>query len=204
MMSGTIPKLKKGMKAFAFTKQGKSFYLQATLPSPVYPQHAEAFKIAADIILDAHEAAQQRPHNDRLLYPVLYLYRHCLELKLKDLVLLGARCGDFALAKVEECLGKHELCPLWTRAKLFLRNHYPKDDRLPVIEPVIQEFHQVDKDGQTLRFDRNKAFKRRRYDNVPPYISVPNLRTTMDAVYNHLDFAYAGILDCWDAGQGQE
>lgn len=76
-MTDSKPKLRKGRKAFAFTKQGKFFHLKSTLLSPMYPQHAEAFKIAADMILDSHEAATRGPHKDRLLYPVQYLYRHC-------------------------------------------------------------------------------------------------------------------------------
>ena len=85
-MTGSKPKLRKGMKAFASTKDGKFFHLQSTLVSPMYPQHAEAFKIAADMILDAHEAATRGPHHDRLLYPVLYLYRHCLESVLSAII----------------------------------------------------------------------------------------------------------------------
>ena len=203
-MSDSKPKLKKGMKAFAYTKEGKFFHLQSTKMSPMYPQHAEAFKIAADMILDSHEAAVKGPHHDTLLYPVLYLYRHALELKLKDVVLLGVKVGDFVLPDVEELLGGHELCPLWTKARLFLSKYYPEDKQLPFIEAIIQEFHQVDRDGQTLRYDRQKNLKKRRYDKLPQYISVTNLRTTMDAVYHHLDLAYAGVLDWWDAGHGGE
>ena len=105
-MTDTTPKLKKGMKVFTNTKEGKFFHIQSTKLPPMYPQHAEAFKIAADMILDSHEAAVKGPHHDALLYPVLYLYRHCLELKLKDLVLLGVKCGDFELCEVQKVLGR--------------------------------------------------------------------------------------------------
>ena len=45
-------KLKKGMKAFADTTKGKFFHLpSAVLSSPIYPQHAYSFRIAADMIL---------------------------------------------------------------------------------------------------------------------------------------------------------
>lgn len=77
-MSGSKPKLKKEMKAFTYTKRGKFFHLQsAILSSPIYPKHAEAFKTTADMALAWHESVKQRPHHDALLFPVLYLYRHC-------------------------------------------------------------------------------------------------------------------------------
>src|SRR5689334_18233937 len=87
-----IPRLKPGMKLFVSgTNEGKFFHLHhAVMSSPFYPPLPGAFKLAADMILDAHLAANGS-HNDILLFPVLYLYRHCLELKLKDLLLLGIR-----------------------------------------------------------------------------------------------------------------
>jgi hypothetical protein len=202
-MTDSIPKLKKGMKALACTEQGKFFHLQsALLVTPIYPQHAEAFKIAADMILDSHQSAKLRPHRDALLFPVLYLYRHCLELKLKDLVLLGARIRFFELAKVAGILEKHGLCPIWTKAKELILDSYPKDNEAQAAEAIINEFHRVDPDGQTLRYDRKKGtLELRRYKELPSHIGVADLRTRMDSVYHYLDKCYAGILDWWDAGQ---
>jgi hypothetical protein len=153
------------------------------------------------LILDSHEAATTRLHNDQLLYPTIYLYRHCLELKLKDLILLGVRCGNFKLDDVREVVGGHGLCPLWTKVKQFLQIHCPDDkDQIKVVEAVVQEFHQIDRDGQTMRYDRDKELRKRKYKQVPSHINVRNLRGTMDEVYNYLDSRYGGILDWSDAG----
>lgn len=209
-MSNLIPKLKKGMKAFVHTKQGKFFHLQsALLSSPIYPQHAEAFKTGADMILDSHQSAKRGPHHDTLVFPVLYLYRHCLELKLKDLVLLGVRTHFFDLAEVEKILdekngiiGKHELCPLWTKAKRLILNSYPNDDEAQIAESIINNFDLIDKDGQTLRYDRKKrTLELQRYENLPRYIDIANLRKTMASVYHYLERSYDGILDWWDESQ---
>jgi len=202
-MSNSIPKLKKGMKALACTEQGKFFHLHsALLSNPIYPQHAEAFKIAADMILDSHQSAKRGLHHDTLLFPVLYLYRHCLELKLKDLVLLGVRIRLFDLTKVAGILEKHELCPLWTKAKRLILDSYPKDDEAQAAEAIINEFHRVDPDGQTLRYDRKKGtLELRRYKELSSHIGVADLRTKMNSAYHYLDNCYAGILDSWDAGQ---
>jgi hypothetical protein len=199
-MTTTTPKLKKGMKAFAYVEGEKFFHLQSTMRPPMWSRHADAFKEMADLALDRHEA-DVHGHNDKLLYPVLYNYRHCLELKLKDILLLGVRCNDIALDDVHDLLGEHPLWPLWVNAKQFLAKHHAGDENLRVIEKVIQEFHQIDRDGQTLRYDRRKDLKKRTYDRLPKYISVGNLRKTMDAVYSRLVFMYAGIEDWWDAGR---
>ena len=202
-MSTPRRKLRKGAKPFTYTDQGRFFHLQsALLSSPMYPQHAEAFKIAADMILDAHQSTERGPHHDTLVFPVLYLYRHCLELRLKDLVMLGVRTGLFDLSEVEEMLGEHKLCPLWARAKKLIQDGYPDDDEAATAESIINEFHRIDKHGQTLRYDRERrSLKLRRYESLPSHTSVLTLRSTMDDLYQYLDYCHAGILDWWDASQ---
>jgi hypothetical protein len=196
-------RLRKGMKAFTASKTGKFFHVQSTLLTPFYPGHAEAFKLAADMVLDSHEAATAGPHKDKLLYPTIYLYRHSLELKLKDLILLGVKCGNFKLTEVKEILGKHKLSKLWSEARRFLLSHYPNDkDQVSVVEAVVQEFHQIDKDGQTLRYDRDSRLRKRRYEHVPTHIGVSNLRNTMGKVYLFLETRYSGVSDWIDAGTG--
>ena len=103
---------------------------------------------------------------------------------------------------VAEILEKHELCPLWTKAKRLILDNYPKDDEAQAAEAIINEFHRVDPDGQTLRYNRKKGtLELRRYKELPSHIGVADLRTRMDSVYDYLDNCYAGILDWWDAGQ---
>lgn len=202
-MSNSPLRLKKGMKPFACAKNGRFFHLpSAILSSPIYPQHAEAFKVAADIVLDSHQATKRGQHRDTLVFPVLYLYRHCLELKLKDLVLLGVHTHFFNLTDVADALGEHELCPLWTKAKRLILASYPTDCEAAVAESIINDFHQIDKDGQTLRYDRKKGtLKLRRYERLPTHVGIADLRTTMDSIFQYLDNCYAGILDCWDAAE---
>src|SRR5437879_3151243 len=123
------------MKAFAAPKgkgKGKYFHLQsAIVSSKIYPDRAVAFKDAADMIIDRHQSAKQFGHGDRLLFPVTYLYRHYLELQLKDLVVLAVRCKFYLLSEVEEILSKHELCPLWTKTKRYLLARDAKENKTP-------------------------------------------------------------------------
>jgi hypothetical protein len=209
-MSDSAPKLKKGMRVFAKRGQGPCFDLHwALLSSPIYPQHAKAFKDAADMILDSYGSTNTQ-HNDPLLFPVLYLYRHYLELQLKDILYLGIKCGHYTAAQIatmtenrkgqqKGILIRHDLIKLWTAAKRLLQKHYPKDNQIALVEPTIQDFHKIDFDGQTVRYDRDTTLKRRAYMNIlPAAIEIVTLRTTMGAIYDYLDTSYAGILDWWD------
>lgn len=199
-MTSSKPKLKKGLKAFVAPKRGKFFHRDWTLLTPFYPQHADAYKLAADTIIDAHLAAPKHPHNDRLLYPVLYLYRHCLELKMKDVVRLGVRCGHFKASDVKQILGRHWLDRLWERAKDFLAANGCHPTDLTEIENVVKEFITVDEDGNTLRYDRDTQSKLREYKNIPTHIWPSHLRNTMETVYNYLESNHAGITDYHSQG----
>ena len=209
-MSDTKPKLRKGMKLFAAAKKGsKHFHLRhALLSRPIYPKHAAAFKIAADMILDLHLSAEGGPHHDNLLFPVLYNYRHCLELQLKDFVLLGVRVNFFSEAELEKVfetggetrkgiINEHRLPPLWRETKRLILHSYPKDAaQAQVAEAMINEFHGIDPDGQTLRYDRKTGTQELRgYEKLPPTLDVATLRSNMDLLYSYLDGSYAGILD---------
>lgn len=120
----SIPWPKKGTKAFVPAKtDAKYFYLPSLFMG--LPIHAEAFKTAAEMLLDVHLSEKRGPSRDTLLLPVIYLYRHGLELKLKDLVRVGARRDFFDSEKVTKVLEGHSLAKLWTKVKQLLDEAAP-------------------------------------------------------------------------------
>ena len=78
---------KKGDRLFVAGDTDESLHLKSILPH--YSQHAEAFKSAAEMVIDAYTNRPRLGHRDDLFYPIVYLYRHCIELKLKDMIQLG-------------------------------------------------------------------------------------------------------------------
>jgi hypothetical protein len=191
-------KLRAGMKAFDCNGSEKFFHRDSARPLPFYPSHAESFTLLVDVALDAHEASSG-PHNDRMVFAVLYGYRHALELNLKDLVRLGVYCNELRLEDVEKALGGHYLLPLWERVRPFLAKCYPSDgEQLLVLDGIVKDFHSIDPDGQSIRYDRQKDSTRRKFDNLPSHVGVTTLRTVMDAAFHYLEFAYGGIYDYED------
>lgn len=183
-----MPWPKKGNKAFATVGNGKAFRLNDSFWK--YPQHADAFLKAAEMVIAAYE--DDRRDMDDLFFPVAYLYRHCLELKLKDLVRVGIDLRFFQEAKVRELLGGHDLAKLWNQVKKLLDDAWPGADQSPVkgIEAVVNEFHQSDRDGQAFRYPADKSGKRHRHEKLPKAISLTTLRKTMEGVYRMLDSSH--------------
>jgi len=210
-MSTSKLTLTKGTSLFTYTEgEGKYFHLQwATMSSRIYPTLSGAFKTAADMILDEHLSAKGPEHNDALLFPVLCLYRHYIELALKEWIILGIRCDFFDDATSNQMLddkkgilGKHDLLNLWEKAKAFLEHRYPTEAQISVAEVFIRQIHDIDPTGQTLRYDRKKGtWELSKFERFPAVIGVANLRLRMNELFSFLDSCYGHTLDSWQIGQ---
>jgi hypothetical protein len=75
----------------------------------------DAFKGAADLVVDGLAKQEQPHHVDRYLMPVAYLYRHYLELKLKHIIDSGVSIK--AITVDEKAMPNHDLYWLWTKSK---------------------------------------------------------------------------------------
>ena len=188
---------KKGNKAFAPSlAPGERTRLEAFV-MPSVGDYTAGFQRAADMIVDTANTDNGNP--DNLFFPVAYLYRHHIELSLKDLVRLGVRLG--ALKDCEDCLGDHNLHKLWNKAKDLVQaisSTSPHQD-IEATEHVILEFHKLDPDGQAFRYARTKNGEQN-LQKAPDRVDLNDLKTTVDGVSAFLEAAYAGIDSC-DPGQ---
>jgi len=102
-----------------------------------------------------------------LVYPIVFLYRHHVELVLKRLLLMLADLAEKELDhKTSKDLEKHCLYQLWTDLKGFLKS---ADDRCGLridcedqdgINSYIQQLSEVDPDSQVFRYARSKKGER--------------------------------------------
>lgn len=202
-----MPWPKKGNKAFVSVREGKSFQLDRFhYPFPLKP---DAFKIAAEMVIDQCEKADRFTLREQIFFPVAYLYRHGIELYLKDIITTGIHMQFFNRDKVEEALANHNLAKLWNHAKKLLNERWPTADDAPLkaVEAVVNEFHQADPNGQVFRYDEDKTGKPHRYESLPDRIGLVNMRTTMDGVFSFLDATSGCLRDdlsiMLDARRGQ-
>ena len=199
---------------FAWPKKGHRLFKVADDHEPVLTawnglhmsNPAEAFKEAADSVLRQAETESKdfRLRHPEMILPVCYLYRHSIELRLKDIVRAGVKLRFFEQHKVEECLAGHSLATLWTKAKALICEVWKEEEPSPVkvVESVINEFHQLDRSGQTFRYARDKKGKPHDYGPIAMRVSSQNLRQTMDAVFNFIDGCHSGLVDiCSDMDQ---
>ncbi len=133
------------------------------------------YKDAADFLIE------DRPREaDLIVYPVVFLYRHALELALKDLILqLGLTSKPV-----------HSLESLWKRLAPALDEKFPdpNSEARAAVEARLLELHQVDRNGEAFRYAHFR-------DGQPTmqgleYIDLGHLKRAMDEVFGYLGAAW--------------
>lgn len=152
----------------------------ADLSWTYFPAHLYAigYKDAADGLKFA--ISNRRTSLDSAIYPLVYLYRHGLELQLKLLLPIA---GRVAQAKVTSDLLRHELMPMWRELRRLLRVIDPAMDEteLMAMESFIKELHEVDPGSFAFRYSTNK-----KGDVSLPglqHINVEHLAEVLDSVF---------------------
>ncbi|AMV25146.1 hypothetical protein VT84_12175 [Gemmata sp. SH-PL17] len=205
--------LEPGMSLFVAPENGRRYFHveYAQVSYPIFPGHANAFKTAAEMLIDQYLG--QTFNNDSLVFPVLTLYRHSVEIVLKDLVRLGLAMDIYDDADLKAILGKdykagelsrdavltkHKLPPLWCYTLKLITSVEAGDERVAVAAELIDQFHAVDEDGQTLRYDRDARtlrWTRERFKDMPQVIDVANLRHVANALFDYLEDWHSYITD---------
>lgn len=149
-------------------------------------QLAEGFKEAADMIVGKLANTKAGKHPDIYFFPVAFLYRHSLELQMKDLLRLAISLKLIEKNEtVEKVLGSHSLASLWHHTRLALVAHWPKDPKgtLKGVSAVIQKLHEADSSGQTFRYTKDRDGTSN-IQKLPESVSLTRLRDTCEAISN--------------------
>lgn len=101
---------------------------------------------------------------DTLLYPIVYLYRHYLEIMLKDLISDGLEIrGETVSSELKEILGQHNLMKLWNNFKPFFCEVCGTDSDFEAVkkamESYINQMHCIDPEAISFRYDKSKTGK---------------------------------------------
>ncbi|QKJ89256.1 hypothetical protein PMPD1_4357 (plasmid) [Paramixta manurensis] len=130
--------------------------------------YAEGYRLAADI-LTAHIENTSRDQ-DTLVYPVLFLYRHHLELAMKYLIRL---CRQLVAEPEQYGTDGHDLNRLWEQARKIVRD---ADETFPaknfsLTGALVKQFVRADSRSTAFRYDLTR-------ENGPslPEITHINLR----------------------------
>jgi hypothetical protein len=147
---------------------------------------AEGYRIAAERLADH---APQWHEQDFLLYPIVFLYRHYVELRLKNLIALGQQLAQQDVEVPET----HDLRRLWVIAKPHLERELDPADanssrEIAQIQRVIEDLAALDPRGTAFRYATNTHGGRPLPDDASR-LNLQQFATTMTKLARALDEA---------------
>ena len=144
----------------------------------------EGHKGSADILADS--ILSDSGANFCMIYPLVFCYRHALELMLKHIV------NEFGKAAGEKRISDgHQLLPLWRIARRVIE-HFGRDEAsLSKVDGYISELDKIDPGSVTFRYPSDKANNVYRIGVY--YVDVANLKASINALTEYLDCAAFGM-----------
>ena len=128
-----------------------------------------------------------------VIYPILFNYRHGLELAMK---LIIVRHGGQGIHGIDD---NHNLWKLWTRCRTIIEQYESLDvEASDVIEQIVKDFHDLDKSGITFRYGWGKDGKEiKQPDDV---IDLENIRDVTEGVAGYFEGLDGWLNDLRSAG----
>jgi len=149
--------------------------------------YAVGYKEAADTIIQS--IIDDRRIFDPLVYPIMHLYRHYLELQIKGLILSSQKL----MFKKRQLPQIHDLNKLWQLCDELLREVSPGDseDSLDSITRLIKEFTDIDPFSTAFRYPTDR--KGEKSLDTLEHIDVLNVSKVINKIATLLEAAEAQI-----------
>jgi hypothetical protein len=153
--------------------------------------YASGYLEAANLL--SEKALETGQRTDTLIYPVAFLYRHYLELRLKEIITEGRK-----LLAVQPTLTTHKLDVLWNSVCLILKKVWPNGPTidLDAVENVILQFHYLDLGSQAFRYPLDS--KKRATLSGLNHFGLRNLRDVMRRTAGLLEASSSAISMYWN------
>ena len=145
--------------------------------------YATAYKDGADALVERTITA--RHQLDILVYPIAFLYRHYLELRLKQLISAGTELVQGKLP--EKWPSGHNIDWLWGFCRKLLEEIFPEGEQadLDATEDCIRQFSAVDAGSMAFRYPEDKEGKP--YLDKLTKVNVRNLAEVIERIARLLD-----------------
>lgn len=150
--------------------------------------YVEGYRRGAHTLLE--RVVEHQQDHDTLVHPIVFLYRQYLELRMKEIILLGRelRSDQHGVPHI------HRLPELWRECRSIIVSVWPEGPAalLRVVEERINELAQVDPESMAFRYPSAKDGK----PSLPPAFVRFNVRhfaERVEEVGDLLDGCAAGL-----------
>ena len=136
-----------------FDERG-DWHTNAQISPTTFGGAAGEYRHTADEIVAQLQGRQGFP--DLVARPVVYLYRHYLELQLKDTL----REARLYFNEDPATPGTHDLMALWRPLRQLIERRWNEGEdngELDAVQSALAEFHAIDARGETFRYPTTRA-----------------------------------------------
>lgn len=152
--------------------------------------YSSGYKLGADLLVQ--HVLNTREDQDLVIYPIVFLYRQFIELRLKELIKNGS-------ALIDDSKGipmHHNILNLWTDCRKILEEVWPdgNTEDLDSVEDCIKEFAKIDPKSMAFRYPIEKDGT----SSLPKelrHINIRNLGQVMQRLGSLLDGCDTGISE---------
>jgi hypothetical protein len=150
--------------------------------------YAEGFRLGADYLVERIE--QTSADQDFLVYPVVFGYRHAVELRLKVII----RDARRLLREPGGAPKGHKLDRLWTTLRPLLEQAFPNEskDDLDAADEAITQLHKADPASTGFRYPEDTAGGPS-LAHLGLRINLRHLRDRMAGLFTFLDAVVSAI-----------
>ena len=154
--------------------------------------YAEGYKLAGDKLVKYVNEQEQK--QDYLVFPIVFLYRHSIELWLKHIIELGNELHD----RAGRFPTNHQIEGLWSQARMVAEEVWkdaPRDE-LNQLEEYLSVLHNIDSGSFSFRYpvtkDGEATLSRISYVNLRHFSEVME---KVDALLRSISMGLAVYLD---------
>lgn len=155
--------------------------------------YANGFKDAVTLL--SKHVCEHQTNQDTLVYPIVHLFRHYLEVRMKEIIRIGLDLKDHSKNQYPKT---HDLNLLFGEVSKVIDLIWPDDDRTPVnsVKECIKEFSKIDPDAMAFRYPEDRK------NNINleslTYINLENLDQVMAEISSFLESVSAGLAHIQD------
>lgn len=152
-------------------------------PSNKFGLYSEGYKKAAQTLYTFYKG--NGFFRNTLVYPIVFLYRHFLELRLKELIVWG---NDY-LENGKDFPDHHDLLILWSqyRMEILVKVDEIEAKVLDNVENLVKEFNSIDQTSFSFRYPVGKMPERKPSLKIET-IDLANFTDVMETLINFFDW----------------
>lgn len=138
---------------------------------------------------------------DYVIYPILFNYRHGLELAMKWIIIFYSGKGFEGV--VTKSGDDHNLWELWKKCRKIIEQYVEDDDdkeTTDVVEQIVKDFHDLDKPGTNFRYAFGKKGNQIKVPDNMVDVDFENIRHVMEGVSGYFTGLDGWLDDLQSAG----